>query len=637
MALQSKSISANGSKGHTAFRLEVYEDSTNLNDNTSSLSFNFIIYPIYGKFDWYGHSTKISYSVNIGGNVYSGYIPDYDGSSTISLRNVGGIIIDHDNEGNKTIPFSFSVIDNTGKTYTCGNAGASGTMGLTKIPRTSSFIVTGDTLGSEMKVDITRANDNFTHLVAFTYGSSEYELIDDNVQTSITFTPSISFASYTPNAPKGIGYVKVVTYNGDTYIGERVVTFTCNIPESIIPTIQNVKLEEQSNLPSNFDVYIKNKSTIKVSVDASGIYGSTIKNYYIKINGVTYSGNEITTDLIKNAGVNNYEVTIVDSRGRTSNIYTGEFNVFDYENPTISKLTADRQDIETDVRIDISAFIYDINNENSKSFTLKYKKKIDSVYNIAFTIDNTYSISNESFLLSNIDDNYTYDFLLEATDSFTTITYPVTISTAYTVMDFKANGNGIAFGKTSEKDNTFECALDIECNNLTVNGKLIAEGQGGGLDNIYPVGSIYLSVNDTDPSTLFGGTWEQIAQGRTLIGVGTGTDINNVSQSFEVNNTGGEYKHTQTINEMPIHTHSQNAHSHVQFTIGNDATANPWVLSHNSGAWGVETRQQYAYRAGTGTNLTTGGTTATNNNTGGGQSFNVMQPFLAVYMFKRIA
>lgn len=48
----------------------------------------------------------------------------------------------------------------------------------------------------------------------------------------------------------------------------------------------------------------------------------------------------------------------------------------------------------------------------------------------------------------------------------------------------------------------------------------------------YPVGSIYLSVVNTNPSTWFGGTWVQIAKGRTLVGVDTNdTDFNTVQKT----------------------------------------------------------------------------------------------------------
>lgn len=50
----------------------------------------------------------------------------------------------------------------------------------------------------------------------------------------------------------------------------------------------------------------------------------------------------------------------------------------------------------------------------------------------------------------------------------------------------------------------------------------------------FPVGSIYLSLNNTNPSTYFGGTWEQI-QDRFLVGAGN---------NYAVNSTGGSKTHS---------------------------------------------------------------------------------------------
>lgn len=69
------------------------------------------------------------------------------------------------------------------------------------------------------------------------------------------------------------------------------------------------------------------------------------------------------------------------------------------------------------------------------------------------------------------------------------------------------------------------------------------------INSIYPVGSVYISLTSTNPGTYLKGTWEQFAQGRTLIGVGSGNDGEN-TQSFTVNNTGGKYKHFLTKKEL---------------------------------------------------------------------------------------
>lgn len=69
------------------------------------------------------------------------------------------------------------------------------------------------------------------------------------------------------------------------------------------------------------------------------------------------------------------------------------------------------------------------------------------------------------------------------------------------------------------------------------------------LDSIYPVGSVYISLTSTNPGTYLKGVWEQFAQGRTLVGVGSGSDGSN-TQTFDVNDTGGEYKHLLTKKEL---------------------------------------------------------------------------------------
>ena len=79
---------------------------------------------------------------------------------------------------------------------------------------------------------------------------------------------------------------------------------------------------------------------------------------------------------------------------------------------------------------------------------------------------------------------------------------------------------------------------------------------GKDLVEMYPIGSIYISVDSTSPASLFGGTWEQL-EGRTLIGAGTVTDENNLSQTFTLGADGGELKHTLTLDEMPSHNHGE--------------------------------------------------------------------------------
>ena len=75
---------------------------------------------------------------------------------------------------------------------------------------------------------------------------------------------------------------------------------------------------------------------------------------------------------------------------------------------------------------------------------------------------------------------------------------------------------------------------------------------------IYPVGSIYITTNNQNPGEYLGGEWESFGEGRTIVGAGTGTDENNVQKVFEIEQTGGEYQHILTVDEIPSHSHTIN-------------------------------------------------------------------------------
>lgn len=147
-------------------------------------------------------------------------------------------------------------------------------------------------------------------------------------------------------------------------------------------------------------------------------------------------------------------------------------------------------------------------------------------------------------------------------------------------------------------------------------------------NKIYPIGSIYMSVNSTNPSELFGGEWERI-QDRFLLASGT---------TYANGSIGGEATHTLTTNEMPSHTHTQNSHTHNPSSIGRNWVPNTQSLSRshfstsssgNKYSLASDSIDDWVWGE-------TGSTTATNQNTGGGQSHNNMPPYLAVYCWVRI-
>ena len=120
---------------------------------------------------------------------------------------------------------------------------------------------------------------------------------------------------------------------------------------------------------------------------------------------------------------------------------------------------------------------------------------------------------------------------------------------------------------------------------------------------IYPVGSVYVSVNSSfNPNNSFGGTWVRI-QDRFLLASGS---------TYTNGNTGGEATHTLTIDEMPSHKHNVNIG--VALSLG---TNQGLVSGHSPSAVDNVTRDTASV--------------------GDGQPHNNMPPYLVVMVWKRTA
>ena len=136
---------------------------------------------------------------------------------------------------------------------------------------------------------------------------------------------------------------------------------------------------------------------------------------------------------------------------------------------------------------------------------------------------------------------------------------------------------------------------DVEGNDSTVQAEL-----SNLINYIYPIGSIYMSVNEVSPAAFIGGTWEKI-ENRFLLAAGS---------DYATGSTGGEASHVLTIDEMPSHKH------YLRLTKSNVASGSNYARLSSTGDWNDQ-------------NLVT--------DEGNNQPHNNMPPYLAVNIWKRVA
>ena len=454
------------------------------------------------------------------------------------------------------------------------------------------------------------------------YYSIEYEfgsltgvikdnIFPTNVPATITWKIPMAFSKEIPNATSKTG--KLISYY--TFLGKKEVnyasTFIAKISDDAVPTITATVVTTDaisSQLSGNTSTIINGVSNVEVTMSAAPTIGAYTKDKWFQNLPNYYSMNHATSKTFvgHNNGVFKFGATDTRNRSATQTITLA---AIDYRSPTVS---IDDVEINTSgvATIDISGTWFKGSfGKVSNDITISYRYKTSSssswgswttIPNATKYDDGTYSATTTKSGLSYTE---TYNFEARVQDAINTVSSKEYTAKSLPVFDWSAD------------DFNFNVPVSVlpptESNNPTTKQYVdnlvnpLAEKFASIIDIVYPVGSIYMSVNAADPSKLFSGTtWEKL-EGRFLLGS---------SSTYTNGSTGGEATHTLTVDEMPNHKHSisyPNAAGPEEAAIGYPAD------SDTNKSWGAEMCKTQS-----------AGKSVAHNN---------MPPYLVVNMWKRIS
>ena len=537
---------------------------------------------------YYTNAIKM-YAVTINGTqVYSGgtysNITDYQARTFAS----GTLKIAHNSDGSK----SFTISGFSGWIYDSGTTNASAqSFTLSTIPRASSVSCSTANIGSNATITINRASTSFAHTLTYVFGSLNGTIATKTSSTNISWTLPTTFYAQIPNAKSGAGTITCQTYNGSTLIGSKSTSFTATVSESASkPTLSPTVVDSNTTttaLTGDSSKFIKYYSNASVTTGAKARNSATLKSQKIVCGAKSISGASGTISAVESGS---FSFSATDSRGYTTT-QTVNKTLIEYVKLTCS-MEAGAPTTAGVATLKISGNYFNGSfGKVANTLTVQYRYKTQGEnYGSWTTVTATKSGNTYSATASISGLNYlnTYVFQVRAIDKLATV-----------------NSNE----QTRKTTPVFDWSKD----DFNINGTLKVNNKNI-FDLIYPIGSIYISVNSTNPEVLFGGTWEQI-QGRFLLGM---------NSSYPVGSTGGS-KDAVVV----AHTHNPaNQSGYYGFTTNASKAFTVGDMGSQSGSG-----RYYPYSTASfdvTRNTTTGstGVSGTDKN---------MPPYLAVAMWKRTA
>ena len=414
--------------------------------------------------------------------------------------------------------------------------------------------------------------------------------------------------TYTDSAYQNqLGDVSIIWWNG--YVPNYSLQWGTQTVTDSVSTYDSYK--------PNVNTFIAGLSKPTLTFSASstdathGTYGKTIS---YAVNGTTATS-PYTDDNLTNT--TSYTVTANDGRA-TQISWSPTLTIIPYTLPNIPSASVKvTRPVPTvgEVEVSYTANYYDgtgLTNLSNATYNFYYKEnESDSWGNPVNQLSGSGTSGTVTFTdvsVTGLDYKKPFYFKIELTDrmGIAATTYIGSIPkgepvwNAYTDSNdenvFNVNGKAIVKDDLNVSGNV--SGSQLKAGNLTLSSKTSL------LNLIYPVGSIYMSVNNVSPDTFLGGTWVAL-EDRFLIGA---------SSTYSAGSTGGSTTHTLTVDEIPSHSHT------IQDRLVVWDTPNLTALNNASYSGPMKLREANQ-------GLT--------NTTGGGQAHSIMNPYLAVYMWKR--
>lgn len=452
----------------------------------------------------------------------------------------------------------------------------------------------------------------------------------NNKTIALTAEQRTTILQYMSHTPSFTATFELTSYDGTTQIGD-ISTKTATIQttyENSAPTFKDFTHRDYNRdktveITGNNQIYIKGCSSMYIDIgkdedgnpNAVANNEATISHYRVTVGSyvVEFTQNASEFGSIGVAGDNvALKVEVIDSRGYSTEI-TKNITVIDYKPISITSYSIRRKnEVESKAQLAFSGELSPIVVDGeARNKVVNAEIRVTQNGNLIVSWISKMSLLKQPTSRSfefyesglshpvgyiNFDPELQYLVEVRVTDRLRSDTVALTLNKGTPLMAFRSKKIGI-----NEPNPTAALHIRGEGELLKLNDMSFQEFI---LETFYPVGSIYMSVNGTDPGVLFGGAWEQI-EDRFLLAA---------SSKYAAESVGGEAEHTLSVEELPAHNHNL-----PSVNNGTTGTIRGTLFNYTNTA-GTGEAYQLMYLG----------------NTGNGVAHNNMPPYLAVYMWKRI-